>query len=142
MLPVRIFLTLSCHPSLLSITPGRSSRLHPISSQSCCILVQADRPAFACPYEGVHRSMSLMSSSQLLHQCPACLVRLTWIDFVMVVGGRTAAALLDAASRTCSVLLTAFLCIQSSSSSSSCHAISTDIPDPLSSPVSIVHCFR
>ena len=30
--------------------------------------------------------MSLMSSSLLLQQCPACLVRLTWIVFVM--GGR------------------------------------------------------
>ena len=27
-------------------------------------------------------------------------------------------------------------------SSSSCHAISTDIPDPLSPPLPIVHCFR
>ena len=35
---------------------------------------------------GVHRSTSLMSSSLLLQQCPACLVRLTWIVFVM--GGR------------------------------------------------------
>ena len=35
---------------------------------------------------GVHRSTYLMSSSLLLQQCPACLVRLTWIVFVM--GGR------------------------------------------------------
>ena len=35
---------------------------------------------------GVHRSTSLMSSSLLLQQCPGCLVRLTWIVFVM--GGR------------------------------------------------------
>ena len=35
---------------------------------------------------GVHRSKSLMSSSLLLQQCPACLVRQTWIVFVM--GGR------------------------------------------------------
>ena len=35
---------------------------------------------------GVHRSTSLMSSSLLLQQWPACLVRLTWIVFVM--GGR------------------------------------------------------
>ena len=35
---------------------------------------------------GVHRSTSLMSSSLLLQPCPACLVRLTWIVFVM--GGR------------------------------------------------------
>ena len=32
---------------------------------------------------GVHRSTSLMSSSLLLQQCPACLVRVTWIVFVM-----------------------------------------------------------
>ena len=37
-------------------------------------------------YVGVHRSTSLMSSSLLLQQCPACLVRLTWIVFV--IGGR------------------------------------------------------
>ena len=35
---------------------------------------------------GVHRSTSLMSSSLLLQQCPACPVRLTWIVFV--IGGR------------------------------------------------------
>ena len=35
---------------------------------------------------GVHRSTSLMSLSLLLQQCPACLVRLTWIVFMM--GGR------------------------------------------------------
>ena len=35
---------------------------------------------------GIHRSVSLMSSSLLLQQCPVCLVRLTWIVFVM--GGR------------------------------------------------------
>ena len=39
--------------------------------------------AFAWPYAGVHRSTSLMSSSLLLQQCPACLVRLIWIVFVM-----------------------------------------------------------
>ena len=35
---------------------------------------------------GVHKSTSLMSSSLLLRQCPACLVHLTWIVFV--IGGR------------------------------------------------------
>ena len=48
--------------------------------------VRAGRPAFARPYAGVHRRTSLMRSSLLLQQCPACLVRLTWIVFVM--GGR------------------------------------------------------
>ena len=48
--------------------------------------VRAGCPAFAQPYVGVHRSTSRMSSSLLLQQCPACLVRLTWIVFV--IGGR------------------------------------------------------
>ena len=43
----------------------------------------AGRPVFARPCEGVHRSKSLMSSSLLLQQCPACLISLTWIVFVM-----------------------------------------------------------
>ena len=45
--------------------------------------VRAGRPAFARPNVGVHRSTSVMSSSLLLQQCPACLVRLKWIVFVM-----------------------------------------------------------
>ena len=43
--------------------------------------VRAVRPAFARPCVGIHKSTSLMSSSLLLQQCPACLVRLTWIVF-------------------------------------------------------------
>ena len=35
---------------------------------------------------GVHRSMSITSSSLLLQQCPACLVHLAWIVFM--IGGR------------------------------------------------------
>ena len=72
----RISLTLSRHFSLSFIASGRSSGLHPVSSHSCCMYVRAGRPAFAWPYAGVHRSTSLMSSSLLLQQCPACLVRL------------------------------------------------------------------
>ena len=56
------------------------------SSHSCCMYVQAGRPAFAWSYAGVHRSTSLMSLSLLLQKCPVCLVRLTCIVFVM--GGR------------------------------------------------------
>ena len=40
-------------------------------------------PAYARTCEGVHRSTSLMNSSLILLQCPACLVRLTLIVFVM-----------------------------------------------------------
>ena len=82
----RISLILSRHFSLSFIAYGRSSGLHPVSSHSCCMYVRAGHPAFAWPYVGVHRSTSLMSSSLLLQQCPACLFRLAWIVFV--IGGR------------------------------------------------------
>ena len=81
--PARISLTLSRHFSLSFIAFGRSSGLHPISSHSCYMYVRAGHPAFAWPYAGVHRNTSLMSSSLLLQQCPACLVHLTCIVFVM-----------------------------------------------------------
>ena len=84
--PARISLTLSRHFSLSFIASGRSSGLHPVSSHSCCMYVRAGRPTLAHPYVGVHRSTSLMSSSLLLQQCPACLVRRTCIVFVM--GGK------------------------------------------------------
>ena len=80
----RISLTLSRHFSLSFIASGRSSGLHPVSSHSCCMYVRVGRPAWS--YAGVHRSTSLMSSSLLLQQCPACLVRLTCIVFM--TGGR------------------------------------------------------
>ena len=79
----RISLTLSRHFSL----SGRSSGLHPVSSHSCCMYVRAGRPALARPYVGVHSSTSFMSSSLLLQQCPACLVRLTWMFSWWEVGG-------------------------------------------------------
>ena len=79
----RISLTLSRHFSLSFIASGWSSGLHPVSSYTCCMYIRAGRPAFARPYVGVHRSISLMSSSLLLQQCSACLFRLTWIVFVM-----------------------------------------------------------
>ena len=85
-LPARISLTLSHNFSLSLIASCRSSGLHPVSSHSCCIYVRAGRPAFVRPYVGIHKSTSHMSSSLLLQQCPAWLVRLTWIIFVM--GGR------------------------------------------------------
>ena len=82
----RISLTLFHYFSLSFIASGRSSGLHTVSSHSCCMYVLAGRPALARPYVGVHRSTSLMSSSLLLQQYPACLAHLTWIVFMM--GGR------------------------------------------------------
>ena len=81
--PTRISRTLSRHFSLSFIASGRSSGLHPVSSHSCCMYVRAGRPAFARPYVRVHSSTSLMSSCLLLQQCLVCLIRLTWIVFVM-----------------------------------------------------------
>ena len=82
----RISLAISLHVSLSFIAFGRSSGLHPVSSHSCCMNVRAGRPTFDWPYAGVHRSTSLTISSLLLQQCPACLVRLPCIVFV--IGGR------------------------------------------------------
>ena len=84
--PARISLTLSRHSSLSFIASGRSSGLHPVSSQSCYMLVRASHPTFARPYVGVYRRTSIMSYSLLLQQYPACLVRLILIVFMM--GGR------------------------------------------------------
>ena len=72
--------------------------------------VRAGCPAFALQYAGVHRSTSLMSSSLLLQQCPACLVRVSWIAFGMEAGGRIFSALWGVATRTCSIVLATFLC--------------------------------
>ena len=85
-LVARISLTLSRHFSLSFIASGRSSGLHPVFSHSCWMYVRAGHPAFARPCVGVHKGTSLMISSLLLQQCPACLVHLTWIVFV--IGGR------------------------------------------------------
>ena len=51
-----------------------------------------------------------MSSSLLLKQCPACLVRLTWIVFMMEVRGLIVVTLQGVASGTCSILLATFSC--------------------------------
>ena len=85
-LPAQISQTLSRCLSLSFIAPRRSSKLYPVSAQSCCIKVIAGCPTFARPCEGVHRSTSLMSSPLLLQQCPACQVHLILIVFGM--GGR------------------------------------------------------
>ena len=87
--PARISLNLSRHFSISFIASGRSSGLHPVSSQSCCMYVRAGRPAFARPYVGVHRSTSLMS---LLCPCFSSSVLPVWfmvlsssLDELMVV---------------------------------------------------------
>ena len=84
-------------PSLLGGLQGRILYRHRavVYRQSSCL--------WRGPQEYMAYSLSL-----LLQQCPACLVRLTLIVFV--VGGHTAAVLWGVASRTCSILFAAFLC--------------------------------
>ena len=105
----RISPTLSRHFSPSFIASGRSSGATSRNPHIAAVLyVLPGRPAFARPYVGVHWSTSLMSSSLLLQQC---LVRLTWIVFVM--GGRWAGcrigALWGVAAWTYSILLAKFL---------------------------------
>ena len=108
--PARISQTLSRHFSLSFIASGKSSELHPVSSHSCRMYVRAGRPAFVRPYVGVHRSTSLMNSSLLLQQRPACLVRLTCIVFVMGAKCPYSWCLVGVVARTCSILISTFLC--------------------------------
>ena len=86
-LVARISLTLSRHSSLSFIAIGRSSGQHPVSSHSCWMYVRAGRPAFARPCVGIHKSTSLMSSSLLLQQSPACLVRLERVKTSLSTSG-------------------------------------------------------
>ena len=64
------------------------------------------------PCEGVHKRTSLMSSSLLFQQCPACLVRLTWMVFEMGCKWPYSWVffLWNFISRICSKYLVAFLC--------------------------------
>ena len=71
-LPARISLTLSRHSSLSSIAPGTSPRLHAVSAHRF-LLVVLPLLVHVMGSTGVCR----LSSSLLLPQCPACLVRLT-----------------------------------------------------------------
>ena len=106
-LPVRISLNLSRHPSLSAFAPRRSSRLYPVLAQGCCIEVLAGCPAFAHPWEGVHRSILLMSSSLLLQESRMCgSSKFSW----WVVESRIAAVLRGIDSRTCFILPAVFLC--------------------------------
>ena len=103
-----ISLTLSGHISLSFIALGRSSGQHPVFSHSCWMYVRADRPAPAWPCVRVHRNTSRMSSSLLLQQCPACLVRLNWILFV--IGSRWPCSFVGCCRQDLFKIDAAFLC--------------------------------
>ena len=78
--------TLSRYSFLSPIAPGRSSRPHPVSVQSCCRWVLVGHPTFALTCERVHQRTSLMNSFLFLQQYPASIVHL--ICMVVVMGGR------------------------------------------------------
>ena len=67
----RISLTLSRQPSILSITSGRSSELHPVSAQSFCMQVLAGRPVFARHVKESTVVYHLRSTSHIL-KCHLC----------------------------------------------------------------------
>ena len=110
MLQERISLTLSRHLSLASIASGGSSRLYPVSVRGCCRSVLVGCPTLAGSCEGVHERTSLMTSSLLLQQCPAYLVRLIWMFLRWEVGKRAAAILWVVASWVCLIYLVEFTC--------------------------------
>ena len=66
--------TLSCHPSLMAITLGRSCRLQPVSAQSWFMYVFAGQLTFVCLFAGIHGKTSLITASPLLYWCIACLL--------------------------------------------------------------------
>ena len=68
--------TNSLYPSLSSIAPSRSSKLHLVSEQTRCRWVLVGRPILACPCTGVHWRTSFKVSSLLLQHSPESLVRL------------------------------------------------------------------
>ena len=108
--PARISLTVSRHFSLSFIASGRSSGLHPVVLTQLLYVGSCwSSPTLAHPCVGVHRSTSLMSSSLLLQQCPACLVRRTCIVFVMGAGVRIVGVSWGVVARTCLILLSTFL---------------------------------
>ena len=85
MLLAQISLTfsLSLHLSLLYIAASRSSRLHPVSTQTCCRWVLVGQPTLARLCKGFHWITSFMISTLLLEKGPACLVRLICIVLEM-----------------------------------------------------------
>ena len=94
----------------LSTSPYHSSPLTGLQGYipyhhiaAVCMYVRAGRSAFDWPYAGFHRSTSLTKLFLLLQQCPACLVRLAWIVFV--IGGRWpySGALWGVVARICSI---------------------------------------
>ena len=110
----------------LATPPYRSSLL----AGPHCYTPYLHRVSWPC--EEVHRSTSLMSLSLLLQQCPACMVRLTWIVFMM--GGSwpysycfVGEYLQDLFNIACSIL------VQLLSSFFSSHLVSVHVVHPYSS---------
>ena len=104
-LPARISLTLSRHFSLSFIASGRSSGLHPVSLHSCCMYVQAGRPAFARPYVGSNNYEFVPASLAV-----SCMSGLSNLDSFHDGRHSIVGALWGVATRACSLLLAAFLC--------------------------------
>ena len=75
-------LILYSHLSLSSITPDRSSRLYPVTTQSRYIQVLPSQPTLTHLWARVHKKMSHV----FILTSPACLVCLTWM--IREMGGK------------------------------------------------------
>ena len=82
---ISLTLSLSTPPYRPSLSAGPQGYI-PYRHRAAVCMFQPGRPAFAQLCEEVHKRTSLMSSSLLLQQCPACLVCLILIVFM--TGGR------------------------------------------------------
>ena len=93
---------ISLHPSFSSIAPCRSSKLHPVSTQSWCKYVLASQSTLVCPCVGFHRRMSLMGLSCFSNSVPHVLF--VWLGWFLRwdISGCTTVVLSCVASRICS----------------------------------------
>ena len=74
-------LTLSHCPSLSTIALSRSSKQHPVFTQSWCNCLLTSQQWDFHLLESIRKCH--MSSSKLLQQCPSCLFCLTWLVYEM-----------------------------------------------------------
>ena len=107
--PARISLTPLAIPPYRSSFPAGPRDYNPNPQRSAVCRFKLVTLFFLGHVKGVHRCTSLMSSSLLLQQCPACLVRVTLIVFVMGGWWPYSCFFVGCGSKTCSILLAEFL---------------------------------
>ena len=122
MMLARISQNIFLRPFLSSIALSRSSKLHPVFCEELLLVnscYSTNTGTSRCG-GGVLRRIFLMSSYLLLQQCP-------FVFFSSYLDGFSNGQW-EAVQLFCSWGVASKICLISSSS---CHAISTDLPDPL-----------